>query len=130
VDELRGTMLRLGAQQGLLVTTSTFAPATREAVSAAQHALPIRLIDGRELCALLARHGVEIGGYPTEKCYAAIQTRLSVLQPGPAGSGKRRKPPVPPIDPTTGSGPQGLPRTVVITVTVRRRRAYAKHART
>jgi hypothetical protein len=60
VDELRGTMLRLGAQQGLLVTTSSFAPAAREAASAAQFSLPVRLMDGGELAALLALHGVEI----------------------------------------------------------------------
>lgn len=53
VDELRGTMLRTGAGQGLLVTTSTFSPAAVEAAQAGQHAAPIRLIDGAELVRLL-----------------------------------------------------------------------------
>lgn len=58
VDELRGTMLRLGAQQGLLFTTSTFAPAALEAVQAAQHSAPVRLINGEQLVDLLLVHGL------------------------------------------------------------------------
>ena len=53
VDELRGTMLRLGARQGLLVTTSTFSASAIEAVQGAQYAAPVRLMDGRELARLL-----------------------------------------------------------------------------
>ena len=56
VDELRGTMLRLGARQGLLVTTSTFSASAVEAVQGAQYAAPVRLMDGRELARLLRTH--------------------------------------------------------------------------
>jgi len=52
VDELRGAMLRHQAQQGLLVTTSTFfGPAYRAADL--ECALPVRLVDGEELLDLL-----------------------------------------------------------------------------
>ena len=59
VDELRGTLLRCGAAYGILVTTSTFSP---KAVFAA-HAFrgrPIRLINGRELAALMVDNGIGI----------------------------------------------------------------------
>ena len=55
VDELRGAMLRLGAQHGLLITTSSFAAATCEAAASGQFALPVRLVDGHELADLLDR---------------------------------------------------------------------------
>ena len=61
VDELRGAMVRLGAQQGLLVTTSSFAPAAMDAATAGQGSLPVRLIDGAELAALMTLHGVQVG---------------------------------------------------------------------
>jgi hypothetical protein len=53
VDELRGTMLRLGATQGLLITTGTFSASAVEAAQSAQHAAPVRLVDGQELARLL-----------------------------------------------------------------------------
>ena len=53
VDELRGAMLRTGAQQALLFTTSSFAPAAIEAVQAGQHTAPIRLVAGEELARLM-----------------------------------------------------------------------------
>lgn len=55
VDELRGAMLRLGAGQGLLLTTSTFYGPARHA---AQTSCPlsVRLIDGPELLDLLLQH--------------------------------------------------------------------------
>ena len=55
VDELRGTMLRVGASQGLLVTAGTLSAAAVEAVQAGQYAAPVRLIDGSELARLLSR---------------------------------------------------------------------------
>ncbi len=52
VDELRGAMLRHQAQQGLLVTTSTFfGPAYRAAEL--ECALPVRLVDREEMLDLL-----------------------------------------------------------------------------
>ena len=56
VDELRGTMVRVGARQGLLVTTATVSAAARDAVQAGQYAAPIRLIDGTELANLLSKN--------------------------------------------------------------------------
>ena len=56
VDELRGAMLRLGASQGLLVTTGTFSASAIEAAQAAQYAAPVRLMDGPELARLLRAH--------------------------------------------------------------------------
>ena len=58
IDVLRGAMLRTGAIQGLLVTTSTFAPAAIEAAQAAQHLAPVRLIAGEELAQLVQSHGL------------------------------------------------------------------------
>jgi restriction endonuclease Mrr len=55
VDELRGAMIRQGAQQGLLITTSLFPDAAR--MSAHENALlPICLIDGEGLLDLLFRY--------------------------------------------------------------------------
>ena len=58
VDELRGAMVRLGAQQGLIVSTDAFSPAARDAAQAGQHSLPLRLVGGSELVRLLLEHEV------------------------------------------------------------------------
>ena len=58
VDELRGAMLRTGAQQGLLFTTSEFAPSAVEAAQAGQHAAPVRLVAGEEMARLMLSHGI------------------------------------------------------------------------
>ena len=59
VDELRGAMLRMHAQQGLLLTTSTFyGPALAAAGKAGL--LPVRLVQGEELLDLLVRHGLGV----------------------------------------------------------------------
>jgi len=55
VDELRGTMLRLGARHGLLMSTSTFPPGAHEA-AAGDGVAPIRLIDGETLLDLCFTH--------------------------------------------------------------------------
>ena len=55
VDELRGTMLRLGASQGLLVTTGAFSASAIEAAQSAQYAAPVRLMDGKRACPAAAR---------------------------------------------------------------------------
>ncbi len=56
VDELRGAMLRLGAEQGLIVVTGEFSQAAREA-AALPTFLPIRLLDGLDLAERLLERG-------------------------------------------------------------------------
>ena len=60
VDELRGALLRTQARQGVLITTSTFAPRARQAASE-DHIGPIHLIDGGDLHELLRRYHLGIG---------------------------------------------------------------------
>lgn len=55
IDELRGTMVRLGARHGLIITTATFPEGAKEAAQRAPIA-PIRLIDGAELERLCFDH--------------------------------------------------------------------------
>jgi restriction endonuclease Mrr len=62
IDELRGTMLRVGARHGLVITTSTLSAAARKA-AAGDHAAgiaPVRLIDGAELVDLLVEHYIGV----------------------------------------------------------------------
>ena len=72
VDELRGACLRVGAAEGLLVTTSAFSDVVRRSASApntpALLAVPVRLVDGEELVGLLIRHrlGVKEGSHEWE----------------------------------------------------------------
>ncbi len=58
-DELRGAMIRQGAQQGLLITTSTF-PDGSETSAQENHLLPIVLIDGEHLLDLLCHHSIGV----------------------------------------------------------------------
>ena len=69
VDELRGTMLRVGAEQGLLITTSTFSRVAYKAATVSDVA-PIRLIDGEELTQLMVGH--RLGVYPAQKGIFAL----------------------------------------------------------
>ena len=61
VDQLRGAMLRLGDEQGLLIATGRF---SRYAISSATQTpsplSPVRLIDGVMLCAMLRERGLGI----------------------------------------------------------------------
>ncbi len=59
VDELRGAMLRLGAEQGLLITTSAFSPAVRQ-VARESDIAPVRLVDGAEFISILLQHRLGI----------------------------------------------------------------------
>ncbi len=59
VDELRGTMLRVGAQQGLLITTSTFSEGAKQAAES-NHIAPVTLIDGEQLLELFFAHQVGV----------------------------------------------------------------------
>lgn len=55
VDELRGCTLRLGAESGLLLTTSTFSRVAQRA-SLCIGVAPIRLLDGAAIVDLLVQH--------------------------------------------------------------------------
>jgi membrane-bound metal-dependent hydrolase YbcI (DUF457 family) len=59
IDELRGAMLRTGARQGLVISTSTFPEGARQAATNDRLA-PIRLVDGNELARLMIRYGIGI----------------------------------------------------------------------
>jgi inner membrane protein len=61
VDELRGTAMRCGARQGLLITLSAFSPPARAAAASGQ-IIPIRLIGQEELLDLLIRHKIGVYG--------------------------------------------------------------------
>jgi len=64
VDELRGACLRVGAAEALLLTTSAFSKVARTGAAAPVGAgspfVPVCLIDGEELAALLIRHGIGV----------------------------------------------------------------------
>ncbi len=64
VDELRGTCLRVGAAEALLITTSAFSKVARAGVAAPLSAgspfAPVRLMDGNELIALLIHYRLGI----------------------------------------------------------------------
>ncbi len=64
VDELRGTCLRVGAAEALLITTSAFSKVARAGAAAPGGAgspfVPVRLMDGDELAALLIRHQIGV----------------------------------------------------------------------
>jgi hypothetical protein len=101
VDELRGAMLRLGAQQGILLTTATFSPAAREAAASAQHALPIRLVEGDELIRLLLELDIPVGNraphpVPKSPLPTTPSTRSATVLPPPpntATAPPRKAPP-------------------------------------
>jgi membrane-bound metal-dependent hydrolase YbcI (DUF457 family) len=59
VDELRGVMLRTGAAQGVLITTSRFPVVARQTAHADRSA-PVRLVDAKELLDLLIAHGIGV----------------------------------------------------------------------
>jgi inner membrane protein len=64
IDELRGTMLRTGATQGLLITTSTFSRVAYKAAMLSDIA-PVRLVDGVELLHLMMDY--HLGVKPNEQ---------------------------------------------------------------
>ena len=68
VDELRGALLRTQARQGVLITTSTFAPRARQAASE-DHSGPIHLIDGAGLHELLVGYRLGVGENRRGKLY-------------------------------------------------------------
>lgn len=59
VDELRGAMLRLGAEQGLLLTLSRFSLAAR-AATVESNLAPVKLIEGEEVLDLLFAYRIGV----------------------------------------------------------------------
>jgi len=59
IDELRGAMLRLGAEQGLLVTLSKFSRVAHTA-AAESNVAPIKLIEGKEVLDLLFAYRIGV----------------------------------------------------------------------
>ena len=106
VDVLRGTMLRLGANQGLLVTTSGFSPAAVEATQAAQHVAPVRLIDSCELAMLLLRHNILPEQGSGNEGSAANAIKDAVAPAYPAADVAKERPPVRAV-PNAPSAPAG-----------------------
>ena len=89
VDELRGAMLRLGASQGLLVTTGAFSASAIEAAQAAQYAAPVRLIDGQELARLLRAHPQALDSVPSPAPVPTAPAPASRLRPISREEGER-----------------------------------------
>ncbi len=77
VDELRGVVLRTGAGQGVIITTSTFSAVARKAALEDKTA-PIRLVDGHELTQLLLHYGV--GVLKQESGKSRLRTRDAKLK--------------------------------------------------
>ncbi|GDX40758.1 hypothetical protein LBMAG21_10500 [Armatimonadota bacterium] len=100
VDELRGAMLRSGAGQGILITTSTFSQAAKRAV-AVDRTAPIRLIEGEELVALLIQN--RIGAMPDSENGFTIDIsafeRLRERFPGQARQRRANRAKEPPVEP-------------------------------
>ena len=127
VDELRGTMLRLGASQGLLVTTSTFSASAIEAAQAAQYAAPVRLMDGQELARLIRQHpqGVSSPAAPhtAPVCTQNAPTSASAARPARGERAERKGPTflagqnTPPSKTSNGSK-EGLPGSENVTLTL------------
>jgi restriction endonuclease Mrr len=84
VDELRGTMVRVGASHGLLITSGMVSPSAREAVQTGQHIAPVRLIDGIELASLLAEQGTARPPHRAFAPTASLPPRPSVRHCVPA----------------------------------------------
>lgn len=81
VDELRGTCLRVGAAEALLITTSAFSKVVRAGVtapgSAGSSLAPVRLMDGEELIALLIQHRLGIREYRTSTAKKVTGKKLA-----------------------------------------------------
>lgn len=91
IDELRGTMLRLQATQGLLITTSGFSRVAQWAAWQSELA-PIQLLDGNSVLDLLIQHrlGVRTRGkdWSIDKQWldSLAKSATSGSEAGPAGS--------------------------------------------
>lgn len=65
IDELRGTCLRVGASEAVLVTTSGFSASLRRDLLASALLAPVRLLDGRELLEQMIVHRIGIWEEPS-----------------------------------------------------------------
>ncbi len=92
VDELRGAMLRTGAQQGLLLTTSSFYGPAYTAVhgEGAEGIAPVRLVDGEELLNLLIQH--HLGVREIDSVYPQINLDFFDYLERDFGSSVRKNP--------------------------------------
>ncbi len=81
VDELRGTCLRVGAAEALLITTSAFSKVVRTEAAApsgvGSPVAPVRLLNGDELIALLIRHRLGV-----KECKTSTVKKLADKKPG------------------------------------------------
>ncbi len=82
VDELRGCLLRAGADEAWLITLSTFSAPAKEAAQAGGGTAPIRLLDGQALTEQMIRHQVGIcregkEWVVNERYFQALEQRFS-----------------------------------------------------
>lgn len=82
VDELRGTCLRIGASEAILITTGTFAASVDRSLIRLQETsvAPVRLIDGETLLDLMVAHRIgvwdEPGSTAGESARQGVDTKL------------------------------------------------------
>ncbi len=93
VDQLRGAMLRVGAKQGLLITTGAFNEIAEKAAypMPAQAICPLRLIDGEHLVTLMIRYKVGVYVAPGDGRYRLNAGYFSRLDTSAADAFCRRK---------------------------------------
>lgn len=78
IDELRGVVMRTGAGQGVIITTSMFSKVAKQ-VAFEEKTAPIRLVDGDELTGLLLQFGVGVLQEESEKTeYVMSETILKL----------------------------------------------------
>lgn len=90
VDEIRGTCLRAGAHQALLITLSTFSPPARKAARSNAGVAPVRLIDGDELLDILIESGLGVrrgrgGAWTLDEDYFSALSEPAGLRGAEAG---------------------------------------------
>jgi len=107
VDELRGTMLRLGAEQGLLVTLSKFSRVAH-AAAAESNVAPIKLIEGKEVLDLLFAYRIgvveENGKWKLDLPYLDTLPKTKIGNNTQSKKKTRREPPAKVLLPDTSSG--------------------------
>lgn len=99
VDELRGSCIRAGASQAILITLSTFSPVARRAAEASTFIAPVRLIDGEELLGLLIGNGIGVrrgseGAWSLDERYFSLLKETSATglkEESSAGGGRSQE---------------------------------------
>jgi len=93
VDELRGAMLRLGAEQGLLLTLSRLSLAARAAATESKLA-PIKLLEGEEVLDLLFAYRIGVleknGVWEIDYAWLDLLQERAIGTNGKASSKNRR----------------------------------------